>query len=101
VADRFHILKNLGEALEELLSRLYQELLQIPAEPPVAQVALAPPEPGASPQDSETTVVATPEEVVPAATIAPAKQVAPARPTRTRRQPPQRTVELTEHCIEI
>jgi transposase len=29
VADRFHVLKNLGDALEELLGRLYQELCSL------------------------------------------------------------------------
>jgi transposase len=94
VADRFHVLKNLGEALEELLSRLYQELIQITAEP-TAAAPVPPPESGANQQDSETALVAPHEEVAPGAAISPGDPLAPTSPPQAPRQAQQRTVELS------
>lgn len=60
VADRFHILKNLGEALEELLSGLAPELEHLLAAPPAAGEAPPRPEPDTPPPNSAPAGVATP-----------------------------------------
>lgn len=72
VADRFHILRNLGDALEELLVRLHQELTRavstLPPDspmPPGSAVAVVPDPPAASPPPVAIPVAAAAEHPEP------------------------------------
>jgi hypothetical protein len=92
VADRFHLLKNLGDALAELLCRLYPELSRLPEEPSVS-TAEGRSVPNLSPPATPLTVIET-KALLPTETASAPAASGPALPAAPRRQAQQRAVEL-------
>ena len=89
-ADRFHFLRNLGEALEELLVRLHQELTR-------AVATLPPPVPPVTPRSAVAVVPDPPTGTPPAVAVpvaaAAEHQEPPPQPDTVRRQARQARYE--------
>jgi transposase len=94
VADRFHLLKNLGDALADLLSRLYPELSRLSEEPPVS-TAEGRSVPDLSPPARPMTVIETKTLLSIETAAAPAASGS-APNSAPHRQAQQRALELKE-----